>query len=239
VTGLVAAVFTHRDSRAGDPDLHTRVAVANKVQTLDGRWLSIDGRVLFKATVAASETYNTALEYHLRDRRPLRGTSRRRSEAAAGAGDRWCRPCAKQALVGAAGEYRKPTRGAGRRFSARPRPATDSGGDAAFGAAGDVGDSQREARTPQFVRAADLLAQRGRPGSWRTSGRGCHGAFRPSPLERDQPEDRCGVGRCDGRSGAGGFGGAPLYLAALACAGRGTTPDARRQRHHRQTRGAG
>ncbi len=41
--------------------------MANKVQTLDGRWLSIDGRVLFKATVAASETYNTALEHHLRD----------------------------------------------------------------------------------------------------------------------------------------------------------------------------
>ena len=62
-----ATAFTHRDSRAGDPDLHTHVAVANKVQTLDGRWLSIDGRVLFKANVAASETYNTALEQHLRD----------------------------------------------------------------------------------------------------------------------------------------------------------------------------
>jgi TrwC relaxase len=36
------------------------------VQTSDGRWLSIDGRILFKATVAASETYNTALENHLR-----------------------------------------------------------------------------------------------------------------------------------------------------------------------------
>ena len=67
VQGLVATAFTHRDSRAGDPDLHTHVAVANKVQTLDGRWLSIDGRVLFKAHVAASETYNTALEQHLRD----------------------------------------------------------------------------------------------------------------------------------------------------------------------------
>jgi conjugative relaxase-like TrwC/TraI family protein len=67
VRGLVAAAFTHRDSRAGDPDLHTHVAVANKVQTFDGRWLSIDGRVLFKANVAASETYNTALEQQLRD----------------------------------------------------------------------------------------------------------------------------------------------------------------------------
>jgi hypothetical protein len=65
VTGLVAAAFTHRDSRAGDPDLHTHVAVANKVQTLAGRWLSIDGRVLHSAKVAASETYNTSLEYHL------------------------------------------------------------------------------------------------------------------------------------------------------------------------------
>ncbi len=67
VRGLVATAFTHRDSRAGDPDLHTHVAVANKVQTLDGRWLAIDGRVLYNANVAASETYNTALEHHLRD----------------------------------------------------------------------------------------------------------------------------------------------------------------------------
>jgi hypothetical protein len=76
VRGLVAAGFTHRDSRAGDPDLHTHVAVANMVQTLDGRWLSIDGRVLFKATVAVSETYNTALEHHLRDRLGVRFAER-------------------------------------------------------------------------------------------------------------------------------------------------------------------
>ncbi|HZL73901.1 MAG TPA: MobF family relaxase, partial [Propionibacteriaceae bacterium] len=76
VRGLVAAAFTHRDSRAGDPDLHTHVAVANKVQTLDGRWLSIDGRVLFKANVAASETYNTALEQHLHDNLGVRFAER-------------------------------------------------------------------------------------------------------------------------------------------------------------------
>jgi AAA domain/TrwC relaxase len=46
------------------------------VQTLDGRWLSIDGRVLFKANVAASETYNTALEQHLRDTLGLRFAER-------------------------------------------------------------------------------------------------------------------------------------------------------------------
>ena len=76
VRGLVATAFTHRDTRAGDPDLHTHVAVANKVQTLDGRWLAIDGRVLFKANVAASETYNTALEHHLRDRLGVRFAER-------------------------------------------------------------------------------------------------------------------------------------------------------------------
>jgi conjugative relaxase-like TrwC/TraI family protein len=82
VRGLVAAAFTHRDSRAGDPDLHTHVAVANKVQTLDGRWLSIDGRVLFKANIAASETYNTALEQHLRDTLGVRFAERPGTEPA-------------------------------------------------------------------------------------------------------------------------------------------------------------
>jgi conjugative relaxase-like TrwC/TraI family protein len=82
VRGLVATAFTHRDSRAGDPDLHTHVAVANKVQTLDGRWLSIDGRVLFKANVATSETYNTALEQHLRDTLGVRFAERPGTEPA-------------------------------------------------------------------------------------------------------------------------------------------------------------
>jgi len=70
--GLIGAVFTHRDSRAGDPDLHTHVAISNKVQTrgTDGilRWLALDGRVIHKAAVAASERYNTRLEAHLVDR---------------------------------------------------------------------------------------------------------------------------------------------------------------------------
>ncbi len=76
VTGLVAAAFTHRDSRAGDPDLHTHVAVANKVRTVgSGKWLSIDARVLYRGVVAASETYNTALT-KLLEREGLRFTDR-------------------------------------------------------------------------------------------------------------------------------------------------------------------
>ncbi|NRQ51074.1 MobF family relaxase [Aeromicrobium stalagmiti] len=74
--GLIAAQFTHRDSRAGDPDLHTHVAVANKVQTAEGKWLAIYGRVLYESAVAASETYNTALEAHLSGRLGVRFAER-------------------------------------------------------------------------------------------------------------------------------------------------------------------
>src|SRR6266571_5917522 len=66
--GIIAAAFTHRDSRTGDPDLHTHVAVSNKVQTRDGRWLALDGRVLYKAKVSLSERYNTRLEAEMRRR---------------------------------------------------------------------------------------------------------------------------------------------------------------------------
>lgn len=67
--GLIAAAFTHRDSRAGDPDLHTHVAISNKVSHIDAngvrRWLALDGQPLHRVTVAASELYNTRLEAHM------------------------------------------------------------------------------------------------------------------------------------------------------------------------------
>jgi conjugative relaxase-like TrwC/TraI family protein len=70
--GLIAAAFTHRDSRAGDPDLHTHVAISNKVSHVDAngvrRWLALDGQPLYRVNVAASELYNTRLEAHMIDR---------------------------------------------------------------------------------------------------------------------------------------------------------------------------
>src|SRR5665648_997873 len=42
--GMIAAAFDHWDSRAGDPNLHTHVVVANKVQGPDGAWRSLDGK---------------------------------------------------------------------------------------------------------------------------------------------------------------------------------------------------
>src|SRR4051794_35837090 len=76
VRGLIGAAFTHRDSRSGDPDLHTHLAISNKVQALDGRWLALDGRPLYRNNVAASERYNTRLEAFLVDRLGVRFADR-------------------------------------------------------------------------------------------------------------------------------------------------------------------
>ena len=84
VTGLLAVAFTHRDSRAGDPNLHTHVAISNKVQVADtpaaagqaGQWRALDGRPLHALAVAASERYNTRLEALLTDRLQVRFADR-------------------------------------------------------------------------------------------------------------------------------------------------------------------
>ena len=60
--GLIAAAFDHYDSRDGDPNLHTHVAISSKVQGVDGKWRALDARALYRITVAASECYNTAFE---------------------------------------------------------------------------------------------------------------------------------------------------------------------------------
>ncbi|MHB1008127.1 MAG: MobF family relaxase [Propionibacteriaceae bacterium] len=65
VRGLLAAVFVHRDSRAGDPNLHSHVAISGKVQTLAGQWLALDARILYQAKVSLSETYTTSLQARL------------------------------------------------------------------------------------------------------------------------------------------------------------------------------
>lgn len=63
--GLVAVDFTHRDSRAGDPDLHTHLVIANKVQSTQGRWYALNTNLIYKAKVAASELYSATLEASL------------------------------------------------------------------------------------------------------------------------------------------------------------------------------
>ncbi|MGP5525238.1 MobF family relaxase, partial [Glutamicibacter arilaitensis] len=56
--GLIYTSFRHYDSRDGDPQLHDHIVVSNKVLGMDGKWSAIDGTVLHKYAVSASEHYN-------------------------------------------------------------------------------------------------------------------------------------------------------------------------------------
>ncbi|MEC3919295.1 MobF family relaxase [Nocardia sp. CDC160] len=64
--GLVATAFEHRDSRAGDPDLHTHLVISAKVRTREGKlWRALDGRMVYRVLVTASEIYNTRSEHYV------------------------------------------------------------------------------------------------------------------------------------------------------------------------------
>ncbi|SDD21103.1 conjugative relaxase domain-containing protein, TrwC/TraI family [Sanguibacter gelidistatuariae] len=71
VRGMLATAFDHWDSRAGDPNLHTHVVIANKVQGHDGKWRSLDSRALHHAVVALSEIYDDHLADHLSAAAPV------------------------------------------------------------------------------------------------------------------------------------------------------------------------
>ncbi len=64
--GLVAAAYTHRTSRAQDPQLHTHVIVANVAQGPDGRWRALDGAPILQTyRLAAGHLYQAHLRHHL------------------------------------------------------------------------------------------------------------------------------------------------------------------------------
>ncbi|WP_260458651.1 MobF family relaxase [Actinotalea ferrariae] len=71
VSGLIAAGFDHWDSRAGDPNLHTHLVVANKVKGPRGAWLSVDSRALHHAVVMISEVYDDLLADEIAQRLPV------------------------------------------------------------------------------------------------------------------------------------------------------------------------
>ncbi len=63
--GLVLATFRQHTSRALDPQLHTHLVIANKVQSPDGRWLALDARMLKKHQRGASAHYHLVLRSEL------------------------------------------------------------------------------------------------------------------------------------------------------------------------------
>ena len=64
--GFVAAAFRHRTSRAGDPQLHTHVVIANVVHAPgDGRWSALDARPLYGWAKTAGYLYESQLRTEL------------------------------------------------------------------------------------------------------------------------------------------------------------------------------
>jgi conjugative relaxase-like TrwC/TraI family protein len=59
--GLIGAAFRHRTSRAGDPQLHTHVLVANLILGADGRWGTLDGRRIYAHAKTAGYLYELRL----------------------------------------------------------------------------------------------------------------------------------------------------------------------------------
>jgi len=66
--GLAVALFDHRTSRAGDPQLHTHALVINKVRCADGRWRTLDATELFHHKKSAGMIYQAALRNEMRAR---------------------------------------------------------------------------------------------------------------------------------------------------------------------------
>ncbi|MDN5825509.1 MAG: relaxase domain-containing protein, partial [Micrococcaceae bacterium] len=66
--GLIYSKFRHYDSRNGDPQLHDHVVVSNKVMGKDGKWSTLDGGLLYKYNVAASEFYNRTVMEKITER---------------------------------------------------------------------------------------------------------------------------------------------------------------------------
>ena len=71
-TGFVAAAFRHRTSRAGDPQLHTHVLVANLGLGPDGRWSALRGRHLYTHARTAGFLYQAHLRFELTARLGIR-----------------------------------------------------------------------------------------------------------------------------------------------------------------------
>ena len=66
--GLLAAAFDHRTSRAGDPQLHTHVLIANQSRGVDGRWSALDGRLLYSHAKTAGYVYQAVLRAQVTER---------------------------------------------------------------------------------------------------------------------------------------------------------------------------
>ena len=146
--GLIAAAFEHWDSRAGDPNLHTHVAVSSKVQGTDGKWRALDARALYRDDRRGVR----GLQHRVRGRtcrrarRHLHRPPRHRRAAASRCGRSTACPSGMiELLLPPPRRDRGPLRPAGARL---PRPST--------------GTTRRHARAHQLARQANLDTRQGK-----------------------------------------------------------------------------
>ena len=66
--GFLAAAFEHRSSRAGDPQLHTHVLIANATKGPDGRWTRLYHPAIFDHAKTAGYIYEANLRHELSQR---------------------------------------------------------------------------------------------------------------------------------------------------------------------------
>jgi len=63
--GFVGAAFGHRTSRAGDPQVHTHVLVANATRRADGLWGTLDARLLYAHAKTAGYVHEAVFRAEL------------------------------------------------------------------------------------------------------------------------------------------------------------------------------
>jgi conjugative relaxase-like TrwC/TraI family protein len=71
-SGFLAAAYTHRSSRAGDPQLHTHVLVANATMGPDGRWTRLYHPAIYDHAKTAGYIYEANLRHELTQRLGVR-----------------------------------------------------------------------------------------------------------------------------------------------------------------------
>jgi conjugative relaxase-like TrwC/TraI family protein len=70
--GFLGAAFGHRTSRAGDPQIHTHVLVANATRGGDGLWGTLDGRQIYAHAKTAGYVHEAVFRRELADRLGVR-----------------------------------------------------------------------------------------------------------------------------------------------------------------------
>lgn len=75
--GFVGAAFRHRTSRAGDPQVHTHVLIANATRVHDETWGSLDGRVIYAEARTAGFIHEAVFRRELTQRLGVEWTNTR------------------------------------------------------------------------------------------------------------------------------------------------------------------